>query len=226
MVMGRIAYELRPKNTVVFIELLKRQLVTSVRDRSFIMQSIMFICISSVCWHIAVNQSFSDAKSAYAAIFIVTIFALILSSTSVLYDDYRSGFLEQMLLTGVVFEVVVLAKWLGHFTSMVIPILIVLPIIGYCLSGEIKVNFLISGFLLIANSTLVILFANSLLLQNKSSILMPTIILPIILPNLILSMSSMSDLNYLQLFFILFIFKLPLFIFGTSYAIRAYLTSF
>ena len=63
-------------------------------------------------------------------LWVVLIMALLTSLDRVFQADYEDGSLDQMLLLPLPLELVVLAKLLGHYVALVLPLFLVFPLAG------------------------------------------------------------------------------------------------
>ena len=163
----------------------------------------------------------------YNLIWMSLLFAMMLNMNEIFADDFNDGSLQQLYLTGYMFEIAVLAKilanWLVYFLAMLIlmPIIFLMFTIDFNLLNKFVLIFILASLII----SFVLAFAASVNLSARESNFLPMIIiLPLILPLLIFANNALVDLENFNWYFLLILailaFLAPIFVVTITYILK------
>ncbi len=163
------------------------------------------------------------------ALWIALSSAIAMAGTSLFKRDQEQGRLEYYQLTPISMEAVVIAKWLGFFLFISVPLLAAIPLAGvlYGLSGaqmgRYALGLLAGAVSLTILSTLVAALTNGL---AKAGAVLSLIVLPLSIPVLIFGAQYCLSAGALlgpNLWFLIGFsgFMLPIMCIAGAYSIRA-----
>lgn len=131
--------------------------------------------------------------ASYAVIWINVILINILLSDKLYRDEAEQGMLEQWLLMPVALEWIVATKWFVHWLASAMPMLLLVPVAGLLLHldsgqwGALMVGLLIGSVTITALCSIA---ASATLLQSARASVMFLLVIPLMLPAIILGVSS------------------------------------
>lgn len=203
--------------------LIKREFTIQNRINNMVKYLVIFFlfCIVSI----TLINSYEDIRK-FGLIFsvICLLIPLISFSSSIFKSDLEDGSLE-LLLSAVSHNKIILAKFFAISISSTVGIILTLPIIYVFFSQTLTeiVFFLISVWLvLILTSSLVVLAGSMQSYFRTNANLMGTFIMPLLIPNIVITGMILQD-NNLRLIFIMIginLIFLPISFFLSSYLIR------
>ncbi len=221
--MSRIAAQFRPQaKTVCYLVWQRQCRLIKLKQKELLITLIFFLTVIS-SFHIAIGQGNMPIEVASATLFSSWLFALMLPFSTMLENDFRRGFLQQFYLTGVWFELIVLAQYLGYIAYYVILCLLVFPLAMLLLHIDWNLwpVFIAGGLLLTLSVGLILMLCNALVLGSASHTLIGIIALPLAIPCLILITLSTQQAAYLLVMLALWLGLVPLCILATSTAVIA-----
>lgn len=184
-----------------------------------IILSIISCLITTCIFLLVLDQSLSDPKVFYGLILIITTFNILIHDY--ISDEFRAGVIEQLLLLPISPFRVILIKF-GLNTIQYIFIHIIL---WYLISHLLQVEFYYlqySIFTLNLMSVSLLIMMISICLPLQQNIISNMLLIPLIFPQIILSILSVYDINYIYLCLSLTIIMIPMFIiFATIAMINA-----
>jgi heme exporter protein CcmB len=213
--MSRIAYDFRPKLLKSIWLIFKRELQLHWHNKIQILESLLFFFISITVAQLTTNQLDSST------IFLIILFSIILSSDSLLYNDFKKGTLEQFLILGINVEAILMAKTLAQILVTAVPLTVIIYIIECFNANDLALNGLAqSTFLLITSITLVCLFANALCISYNRNIFVTILVMPLIIPTIIFASLSLHDDSYIFALYGILCLEIPLFIIASTAVIK------
>jgi heme exporter protein B len=154
-------------------------------------------------------------------IWIAIALSILLTLDRVFNSDYEDGNLEIILISQFPIELIVCAKFISHWISNCIPIIIAIPIAGLLFNISLSDNLYIVVNIIAGSPGMVFIGAaiSALTLGSKRASLYKTIIvIPLYIPFMIFGVNQESSLVLLGLSMISFIFSL----FTSTYSLRLY----
>lgn len=161
------------------------------------------------------------------AIWFCLIFSIILGSNNFAKQDFEDGSLEQLLLSGNIFSLIIATKIFAHWLIYSSPIILIIPLIIIILGLE--ANLILYLVLLASIVTMIVnlitCFAASLVLSNKTgSMLLTILVMPLIVPIIIFANCSLfsqeSFLFSLKILIALLVFLFPILASASAVAIK------
>lgn len=219
--MSKSAYQTRPKDFKIFKLIFQRQIKLSLRNLSELIHPLFYFIIASIAFKIAIGPNNYPLIISIGTLFIINIFAILLTNEALVSKDYKLGFLEQFYLIGCEFSLVVLAKYLAHFLIYSAVLICFIPalLLFNEIPSEYWAHIMCSQILLSAVVTLLLLLASSMLLGAQNKTLLSIVVLVLIFPALILSTMGVFHIEYLALLVALLFFLLPINIIASKYLI-------
>jgi|GEM_PF-4183281 len=159
-------------------------------DNEGIWGGLLYFLLTIIIMPFTLNiASYDLSQIATTMIWIAIIPTILISSSRLFLNDIEDGFIDRYLLMNISFEAIFLIKIVVLFISVTVPLLCVMPIIGFLFS--VPFNILIKIYCgLLASLPAIIFFTGfgSLLsLQGRMSYLINfTIVIPLIIPSIIL----------------------------------------
>lgn len=172
-----------------FILLLSWELKNILGRISNVLTVVMFFVITVLLFPFAIgiDQELLHVSAA-GIIWVCALLAMQLSHFELMDKDYRDGSLEQYILHGVVAELIILVKVLGHWLSTGLLLVVTVPLVGVMLGLASDAIISLIYSLLMGTPLLSMLsgFGAALTLGAKrSSVLVPLLMLPLSIPVLI-----------------------------------------
>ena len=144
---------------LIFFIILQQEFILAGKNLAKIFQNLLFFFIAfSIFFLISQNQQ-NQLVSPVLAIDVTLfclVFSLIFSNSEFLYQDFKDGTLEQIILSQPNLEIFILAKMLGNWLIFSLPIILSIPLIG--LAVGLNNDLIIIFFLLILVASLAINF--------------------------------------------------------------------
>jgi heme exporter protein B len=211
----------------MFFYIIKQELTINLKNLSNLTHCLIFFLITTSIF--AITTNIDNKAIAIAIIWICLIFGILLSSGHLFQQDFEDGTLEQLYLSGYIFEIIILAKVIANWLFNVLPLIIILPIIAMILKipnnllGHLILIALITSLLI---SFLVSFGASLTLSANSTSAMITVLILPLLIPTIIFAnLGVESDfIASAKILVSLLIFLIPILTFATSLAIKVNIT--
>lgn len=218
-----MAFERRPTHWGAFYGIFIRHLLLHWRHKFNIVQSIAFLVIMTTTFRMAMGYINLAPTMSMGILNTLIVLSLLLASNTLLHDDLKTLHLEQFIMTGVMLEVVLVAKWLAQFLILAILFAIVLPILTYMLSCDSLLSaptFIVMA-LLIANTNAILILCNAICLGCAQTMMMAVLSMPLLIPSIILAIISVEDHSYIWLMFALFLCSFPISMISASFTIKS-----
>lgn len=158
-----------------------------------------------------------DTNNSINIIWISLLFSILLTLENIFHKDYEDGSLDLFFLIKTPLDFIILIKSFIHWVTIGLPLVFITPFLFLILNIEFNLYFLISLSLATFNIINLSVICASLTLSIKQKgILLSLITLPLSIPTLIFSFSSISFL----LLFLNFILVLSITPLVSSFIIR------
>ncbi|AFX98721.1 heme exporter protein CcmB [Candidatus Endolissoclinum faulkneri L2] len=135
------------------------------------------------------------AKIAPAVLWVTALLAAILSFDQLFQKDYEDGWLEQLTLSGLPLSMLALAKACAHWLTTGLPMLLLAPLLAIALNLPSK-SFLITILTMLLGTPVISLFgtlgAALVISARRPGLLIAIMILPLLIPVLIFSVSAIE----------------------------------
>lgn len=181
---------------VIFLHIVKRDLRVALRQRSELLNPIIFLLIVVSLFPLGVGPGPDIlARIAPGVIWVSALLSSMLGLERLFRDDFRDGTLEQMMLLPVSLEVSVLAKILVHWVLTAVPVLVVTPMLALLLNlpthawGVLWLTLLLGTPVLSAAGAIGVALTVSL---NKGGALLSLLLLPLLIPLLIFATAAVE----------------------------------
>jgi len=117
-----------------FFLILRRELKLSVRERSESALVVLFFVLGAILFPFGVGPEPNMlARIAAGIVWVMALFAAMLSLERLFQADYEDGSLELLALTPLPLEATVLAKAAAHWLTTALPLIVAAPIIAVML---------------------------------------------------------------------------------------------
>ncbi|MFC3121972.1 heme exporter protein CcmB [Agaribacter flavus] len=177
----------------------KRELALSFRQRSELMQPLMFFIIVISLFPVAIGPSPELLQRVSGGVvWVAAILSLLLGMERLFRDDFLDGTLEQYLLSATPAYLIVLVKVLAHWIISILPLLILSPLLALFLNMTVQMYWVLMLTLLIGTPIISLIGAIGVALTvslHKSGVLLPLILLPLFIPLLIFSTSAIESVS-------------------------------
>ncbi len=203
--------------------LIRQELIINIKSSGNLAQSLVFLLITASIF--AFTTNIDNTATSVAIIWVCLTFAILLGCNQQFQQDFDDGTLEQLYLSGYVFELIILTKIFANWLFNTLPLIIFLPIIALIL--KIPENLILDLITVAIIASLIInflvSFGTSLTLStNSTSSLLIILILPLTIPTIIFANAGLTnDFGAaIKLLLGLLIFLIPILTFATSAAIK------
>ena len=129
------------------------------------------------------------------AIWVAALFSSLLSLDRLFRSDFEDGSLEQLVLSGISLETIVISKCFAHWLTNGLPIVILSPILALIIGLDFSYWWILCLTLLLGTPSLTLIGATPAALScaiGKGGVLTALIILPLMLPVLILGSGAIT----------------------------------
>jgi len=173
----------------VFIQVIKRELITAFRRKSDILNPLWFFIIVITLFPLGIGPEPNLLlRIAPGVIWVAALLSALLSMERLFRDDFLDGSLEQLMLTTTPLGVIVTAKVVAHWLLTGLPILFVSPLLAVFLS--LDANTFTATFITLLLGTPVLSFVGAIGVAltvglRKGGVLLSLLILPLFIPVLI-----------------------------------------
>lgn len=180
----------------VFLQLVKRDVRVALRQRSELLNPLIFLLIVVSLFPLGVGPGPDIlARIAPGVIWVSALLSAMLGLDRLFRDDFRDGALEQMMLLPVSMEVSVLAKIAVHWLLTALPVLLIAPLLALLLNlpthawGVLWLTLLFGTPVLSAAGAIGVALTVSL---NKGGALLSLLLLPLLIPLLIFATAAVE----------------------------------
>ncbi len=197
------------------ITVFKRQINLAWANKFLHINAIAFYIICISVFNIAIGPYQLEESVKIALLFTPLILAMMLNSSSLVEDDYKTGILHQLLLIPSHWVTTVIAKTAAFISIYAMAIIMVFPLVCIILDiNSASIPYLVLvGITLICFITPILLLSSSMTLGLNINILSSILTLPLVIPALILSTLSYNNSSYFWLLTGLTAISLPITIF-------------
>jgi heme exporter protein B len=117
-----------------FVHLLRRELKLAFRERAETLLVVLFFVLGAVLFPFGVGPEPNMlARIAAGIVWVMALFAAMLSLERMFLSDYEDGSLEQLALRPQPLEVAVAAKAAAHWLTTALPLVVAAPVIAIML---------------------------------------------------------------------------------------------
>jgi heme exporter protein B len=184
----------------VFIQVIKRELMTAFRRKSDILNPLWFFIIVITLFPLGIGPEPNLLlRIAPGVIWVAALLSALLSMERLFRDDFLDGSLEQLMLTNTPLGVIVTAKVVAHWLLTGLPILLVSPLLAVFLS--LDANTFTATFITLLLGTPVLSFVGAIGVAltvglRKGGVLLSLLILPLFIPVLIFATSAIDAASF------------------------------
>ncbi|QUM88300.1 heme exporter protein CcmB [Moritella sp. 36] len=184
----------------VFIQVIKRELITAFRRKSDILNPLWFFIIVITLFPLGIGPEPNLLlRIAPGVIWVAALLSALLSMERLFRDDFLDGSLEQLMLTETPLGVIVSAKVVAHWLLTGLPILFVSPLLAVFLS--LDANTFMATFITLLLGTPVLSFVGAIGVAltvglRKGGVLLSLLILPLFIPVLIFATSAIDAASF------------------------------
>jgi len=184
----------------VFIQVIKRELITAFRRKSDILNPLWFFIIVITLFPLGIGPEPNLLlRIAPGVIWVAALLSALLSMERLFRDDFLDGSLEQLMLTDTPLGLIVTAKVVAHWLLTGLPILFVSPVLAVFLS--LDANTFMATFITLLLGTPVLSFVGAIGVAltvglRKGGVLLSLLILPLFIPVLIFATSAIDAASF------------------------------
>jgi len=172
------------------VNALMRECKILVRSPADAVQSLLFVVMVVTLFPLAISPDPSVlAGIAAGLIWVVALLAALLAAERGIQADFADGVLEQMVLGNTPLWLLCLIKAFAHWLSCGLPLLLITPLLGTMLALEALEIYWMLASLALGLPVLSLFCTLGAMLTvglDRSSVLLPLLIAPFLIPTLIL----------------------------------------
>ncbi len=118
-----------------FFGLLKRDLLIAYRNRSEIMNPLMFFVLVTLLFPLGIGPSSNLLQTiSPGVLWVAALLSALLSLDTLFRSDYDDGTLEQMILSAQPLAIMAIARVLSHWIMSAVPLLLLSPVLATSLN--------------------------------------------------------------------------------------------
>lgn len=172
----------------------QRQLQLNFQDGLSLVSAMVFLLLSVCIFHIAIGYNALPDATSKGLLLVCIIFSLIISCPAIIEEDYQDSSWEQLYLTGIALEVILLAKVLAQTLSYYLLFALLLPVCFLLLQLDwfLLPHFMLVAALLIIINSFNIMFATSVSIGSRHRFLSAVLVLPLAIPSVIIAVLALS----------------------------------
>jgi heme exporter protein B len=186
-----------PSLSVTLLSILRRDLLIAFRQRSDMLNPIVFFLMVVTMMPLGISPSASTLSGlAPGLLWVIALLACLLSLDGLFRSDYEDGTLEQLLLSPQPLYFMVIIKLLVHWLTTGLPLTLVAPLLGVLLAlpSEGFVPLWLSLFLGTMSLSFIGGIGAALTVSlRKGGLLLSLIIMPLYVPVLIFGASTVRS---------------------------------
>ena len=179
-----------------FNRLILRDIHIVVKGASDAGAALLFYLLAIIMFPLSSGTDATLLTSiAGGAIWVAALFSSLLSLDRLFRSDFEDGSLEQIVLSGISLETIVLSKCFAHWLTNGLPIVILSPILSLIIGLDFSYWWILGLTLLLGTPSLTLIGATPAALScaiGKGGVLTALIILPLMLPVLILGSGAIT----------------------------------
>ena len=179
-----------------FCRLILRDIHLVIKGSSDAAAALLFYLLAIIMFPLSSGTESTLLTSiAGGAIWVAALFSSLLSLDRLFRSDFEDGSLEQLALSGISLETIVLSKCFAHWLTNGLPIVILSPILALIIGLDFSYWWILCLTLLLGTPSLTLIGATPAALScaiGKGGVLTALIILPLMLPVLILGSGAIT----------------------------------
>jgi len=179
-----------------FCRLILRDIHLVIKGSSDAGAALLFYLLAIIMFPLSSGTDSTLLTSiAGGAIWVAALFSSLLSLDRLFRSDFEDGSLEQLALSGISLETIVLSKCFAHWLTNGLPIVILSPILALIIGLDFSYWWILCLTLLLGTPSLTLIGATPAALScaiGKGGVLTALIILPLMLPVLILGSGAIT----------------------------------
>ncbi|MBL6894747.1 MAG: heme exporter protein CcmB [Porticoccaceae bacterium] len=177
------------KTRSIFFTYLRRDLLISYRRRGETIGPAIFFVMATTLVPLALSPEAESLRGIAAGIiWVMALFATLLSVENVFASDFKDGSLEQLLIGPNLLVMPVLGKVMAHWLTTGVPLAIISPILGLMLSLPSEAFIPLVASLALGTASLSLIGALGAALTvslQKGGLLLTLIVMPLYIPIII-----------------------------------------
>ena len=177
------------KTRSIFFTYLRRDLLISYRRRGETIGPAIFFVMATTLVPLALSPEAESLRGIAAGIiWVMALFATLLSVENVFASDFKDGSLEQLLIGPNLLVMPVLGKVMAHWLTTGVPLAIISPILGLMLSLPSEAFIPLVASLALGTASLSLIGALGAALTvslQKGGLLLTLIVMPLYIPMII-----------------------------------------
>ena len=174
----------------IFLKLILRDLKSIFSGGSDAGAALFFYLLAIIMFPLSFgSDSVLLTKISGGAIWMAALFSSMLSLDRLFRSDYEDGSLEQLVLSGISLEFVVITKCFSHWLTNGLPLVILSPILSIIIGLNIEYCWILVIALFLGTPSLTLIGAVPAALSctiGKGGVIITMVVLPLMLPVLIL----------------------------------------
>ena len=179
-----------------FYRLILRDIHLVIKGSSDAGAALLFYLLAIIMFPLSSGTEATLLTSiAGGAIWVAALFSSLLSLDRLFRSDFEDGSLEQLVLSGMSLETIVISKCFAHWLTTGLPIVILSPVLALIIGLDFSYWWILCLTLLLGTPSLTLIGATPAALScaiGKGGVLTALIILPLMLPVLILGSGAIS----------------------------------
>jgi heme exporter protein B len=188
-----------PMSNSIFLALIKRDLTICWRNRSELLNPLVFFVIVISLFPLGVSpEPTTLSLIAPGILWVAALLVTLLSLDSLYRSDYDDGSLEQLLISGHSLVEVIQAKVLVHWLAAGLPLTLLSPVLGLMLHMPLDSLHVVFLSMLVGTPILCLLGAVIMaltLMVKKGGLLTSILLLPLYTPILIFASAAVNAAN-------------------------------
>ena len=180
----------------IFFILVGKEIKTTISGGSEALAAIFFYLLAILIFPLGFGtDSLLLGKIAAGAIWMAALFSSMLYLDNIFRSDFENGTLEQLVLSGISLELIVIAKCFSHWLTNGLPIVLLSPVLSIIIGLDWQYNWILILTLLIGTPSLTLIGAVPAALSctiRKGGVVISLAILPLVLPILILGSGAIT----------------------------------
>jgi heme exporter protein B len=183
-----------------FLEVLRRDVRLAVRQGMDSLMAVVFFILACVLFPLGVGpEPQTLARIASGILCVAALLAAMLSLERLFQADYEDGTLEQLALTPLRLEAVVMAKVAAHWLVTGLPLIVASPILAILLQLDAAAYPALLAALALATPTLSLIGAVGAALvlgARRAGVLLALLVLPLYIPELIFAVAAIDAAGF------------------------------
>jgi heme exporter protein B len=179
-----------------FYRLIFRDIHLVIKGSSDAGAALLFYLLAIIMFPLSSGTESTLLTSiAGGSIWVAALFSSLLSLDRLFRSDFEDGSLEQLVLSGMSLETIVISKCFAHWLTTGLPIVILSPVLALIIGLDFSYWWILCLTLLLGTPSLTLIGATPAALScaiGKGGVLTALIILPLMLPVLILGSGAIS----------------------------------